>query len=143
MSVRKGFAAVLVALGLVLGAATPARAVEEGWSCSFPPAGWTFVAIQQRAGYCGSPYPTIRYNLALPKDGLVACGGLRDWAVSGSWSSYNSCGINSIATQVRLAKPAEGLWSCSIPTGWTYTRSRLTTNVCGTGQFNQFQLTKI
>jgi hypothetical protein len=128
--------AVICALGV---AATPAQAAE-GWSCSFPPPGYTYIGIQQLSGVCGSPYPTIRYNLRLPVDGLVACSGVAGWAITSSRSSYNSCALQGTAFQVTLATPVAGLWSCVVPKGWTYKQQRLVTNVCGNGQFSMFQL---
>ncbi|GID28340.1 hypothetical protein [Paractinoplanes brasiliensis] len=136
--VRLGAIIAMVVSTVGLGAA-PARAAE-GWSCSFPPPGYTFVGLRQLSGVCGSPWPTIQYNLRLPVDGLTACSVVEGWAVTSSRSSANSCALTGTAFQHKLATPVAGLWSCNVPRGWTYSQQRTATNVCGNGTFPMFQL---
>ena len=135
---RLGTVVVVVICAVGLGA-TPARA-DEGWSCSPPPRGYTYIGIQQLSGVCGSPWPAFRYDVKLPEDGLLACALVEGWAFTNSRSSVNRCAITGTAFQLRLAKPVTGLWSCNIPKGWTYSRQQLATNVCGNGTFSMFQL---
>lgn len=139
-SVRMRLGTIVVAAVCAVGlGAAPARAAE-GWSCSFPPPGHTYVGLRQLSGVCGSPWPTIQYNLRLPVDGLLACALVEGWAFTSSRSSRNSCALTGTAFQLSLAKPVTGLWSCNVPRGWTYSQQRLTTNVCGNGTFSMFQL---
>ena len=153
ISVRAAAALVAITTAFALGSASAAAAAPapiasiaqpataEGPSCSFPPAGWTFISISMVYGQCGSPYGAIMYNLRLPVDGLVACSGVEGWAITASRASVNHCALNGgTAFQQTLYRPYDGLWSCTIPKGWTYSQTRVQTNVCGTGQFVSFKL---
>jgi hypothetical protein len=115
--------------------------LDGTWSCGFPPAGYTYDAIQQVLNACGTGM-SILYRLRLPVDGLHACAVPRGWAVTIARASHNVCALSGTAFQYRLATPTTGLWSCNVPAGWFIRHQMTVYNVCGSGQTLRYQLTR-
>jgi hypothetical protein len=115
--------------------------LDGTWSCGFPPAGYTYDAIQQVLNACGTGM-SIRYHLRLPVDGLNACAIPPGWAVTSVHVSHNVCSLSGTAFQYRLATPTTGLWSCNVPAGWFIRHQMMVYNICGSGQAPRYQLTR-
>jgi uncharacterized protein YbdZ (MbtH family) len=103
------------------GASTASAGIADGtWSCSRPPAGYTYDALQQSFG-CDALYPVIMYHIRVPKDGLQACSVPQGWTHSNYSFGWNSCGLNGgSASRYTLRIPRDGLSACSVPQGWAY-----------------------
>jgi uncharacterized protein YbdZ (MbtH family) len=149
-------ALMLVAAGVLSATGAPAAAapvpsvapavaqdVVEGWSCSPPPAGYTYVALRQFLNTCGAFGVVIKYNVALPLNGMSACSVPTGWATTSARLSHNSCAISGTTFEFKLATPTENLWSCNIPQGWTSSQQRIFLNACSNGQTIMFQLTRV